>query len=69
MAQYAPQPAPIALPERCELHPSSRVRRDGKTKTRRGVERQRYLCFPKNGDDPHRFTPALLRPCRRTLVL
>lgn len=55
------QPAPPAPPERCEIHPSSRVRRDGKTKTRRGVERQRYLCFPKNGDEPHRFTPALSR--------
>lgn len=40
---------------------TSRVVRDGKTKTSRGVERQRYRSFPKNGDAPHRFTPALSR--------
>ena len=55
------QPVPPAPPERCDLHPTSRVRRDGKTKTRRGIERQRFLCFPINGDAPHRFTPALSR--------
>ena len=55
------QPAPPSPPEKCPTHPTSRVVRDGKTRGARGVERQRYRCFPKNGDTPHRFTPALSR--------
>ncbi len=55
------QPAPPSPPERCPEHPTSRVVRDGKARSNRGVERQRYRCYPKNGDEPHRFTPALSR--------
>ena len=61
VADRVSQPAPPAPPERCSEHPRSRVVRDGKTRTAHGVERQRYRCFPKNGDQPHRFTPPLSR--------
>ena len=55
------QPAPPSPPENCPNHPISRMFRDGKTSGARCVERRRYRCFPKNGDGPHRFTPALSR--------
>ena len=55
------QPAPPTPPERCPEHQNSRVVRDGKARSSRGVGRQRYRCFPKNGDKPHRFTPVLSR--------
>ncbi len=55
------QPEPYSPPERCALHPTSHTIRSGKTRTARGVERQRYECFPNNGDAPHRFTPTLSR--------
>ncbi len=56
-----PEPAPYSPPEKCPSHPLSRTVRDGKTKTTRGVERQRYHCYPNNGDADHRFTPVLSR--------
>jgi hypothetical protein len=56
-----PEPTPYSPPERCPKHPLSRTVRDGKTKRARGVERQRYRCYPNNGDAEHRFTPVLSR--------
>jgi hypothetical protein len=55
------QPVPPSPPERCSIHPNSRTIRKGKARASRGVERQRYLCYPKNGDPPHRFSPPLTR--------
>lgn len=53
-----PEPSPYSPPERCPTHPASRTVRDGKTRSARGIERQRYRCTPANGDPVHRFTPA-----------
>ena len=56
--QTSPEPSPYSPPERCPTHPSSRTVRDGKTRSARGIERQRYRCTPANGDPVHCFTPA-----------
>jgi hypothetical protein len=37
------------------------VIRSGKTKTKQGIERKRFLCTPNDDEPPHRFTPALSR--------
>lgn len=56
-----PEPTPYSPPERCPKHPLSRTVRNGTTSTTRGVERQRFRCYPNNGDPEHRFTPVLSR--------
>lgn len=59
------EPVAYSPPERCPTHFSSRTVRNGKTVSAHGVERQRYLCMPTNGDPPHRFTPVLSRTAVR----
>ncbi len=56
-----PEFAPPSPPERCPSHPHAHTIRAGRRAGANGVVRQRYRCFPTNGDPPHRFSPALSR--------
>jgi len=54
-------PTRYSPPERCTKHPAAKTVKAGTLKASSGVERQRYRCFPTNGDAAHRFTPVLPR--------
>lgn len=50
-----------SAPPACPDHPGSRVVRNGRYGSKTPKPRQRYLCTPADGSNPHSFTPPLPR--------
>lgn len=56
-----PAPAPPSPAEPCPNHPGSKVVRDGRSRSKAGVERQMFRCYPSDGSRSHRYQPPLTR--------